>query len=63
MAVKIAEKENANLFIVSLLALLHDVDDYKLSPKTNEHKNNAMNFLKTQSVENKQIEIICSIIN
>ena len=33
MAAKIAEQENANLTIVQLAALLHDVDDIKLRPK------------------------------
>lgn len=30
LALKFAEKESANKTIVSLVALLHDVDDYKL---------------------------------
>ena len=33
LALKFAEKENANKKIVSLIALLHDVDDYKLRIK------------------------------
>lgn len=34
MATRIAEQENANLMVVQLAALLHDVDDIKLSPET-----------------------------
>ena len=34
MATRIAEKENADVEIVQLVALLHDVDDFKLSPET-----------------------------
>ena len=30
LSMKFAEKENGNKDIVSLIALLHDVDDYKL---------------------------------
>lgn len=38
MATRIAEQENSNLIIVQLAALLHDVDDIKLSPETIEGK-------------------------
>ena len=34
LSLKFALKENANLEIVSLIALLHDVDDYKLFGET-----------------------------
>ena len=38
MATRIAEKENADVETVQLAALLHDVDDFKLSPETYEEK-------------------------
>lgn len=38
LSLKFAEKENANKDIVVLIALLHDVDDYKLFGKENAEK-------------------------
>lgn len=46
MATKIANVEKANLIIVQLAALLHDVDDRKLSPNTFKQKERATMFLK-----------------
>ena len=60
MAKRIAIEENANLEIVSLAALLHDVDDIKLSPNTHKNKDNARKFLLDNNV--KEIELICEII-
>ena len=46
MATNIAIKENADLEIVQLAALLHDVDDVKLSPKTYTNKDRTNSFYK-----------------
>ena len=62
MANTIAEKEGADLEIVGLSALLHDVDDRKLSPKTCANKDNARGFLMSNGVDDETIEIICKII-
>ena len=63
MATNIALKENANIEIVQLSALLHDVDDIKLSPETHVKKDRAVNFLRKNEVDEKTIHIICQIIN
>ena len=63
MAINIAMKENANLEIVQLSALLHDVDDIKLSPQTHKNKENAVRFLKSNNVSEEEINIICEIID
>ena len=58
----IAEKEGADLEIVGLSALLHDVDDRKLSPETCQNKDNARKFLQDNGVDDETIETICKII-
>ena len=63
MAKRIAEKENANIEIVELASLLHDVDDIKLSPSTNKNKDNARSFLNDNNVDSKTVELICEIIS
>lgn len=45
LATTIALKEGANVEKVQLMALLHDVDDHKLSPSTYENKDHARDFL------------------
>lgn len=62
MATHIAEKEQANLPVVQLAALLHDVDDRKLSPETCADKTNARRFLAEHHVDGETAEDICRII-
>lgn len=63
MAMQIAEQENADMLIVQLAALLHDVDDVKLSPETHETKKNAVIFMKNNGVDDKVIASVCKIID
>jgi len=62
LATKIAEQENADLEIVQLAALLHDVDDRKLSPKTHETKANAVCFMREQGIGQETVRAVCDII-
>ena len=62
MATRIAEQENADLLVVQLAALLHDVDDVKLSPKTNANKDRTVGFLREHNVSEEVIKTICKII-
>ncbi len=61
-AMAIAESEgNCDLQIISLAALLHDVDDHKLFQT--ENNANARSFLQKENIDPDKIETICSIIN
>ena len=55
MSLKFAEMENANKEIVALIALLHDVDDYKLfGIESANNLTNAINILEQCSIENSK---------
>lgn len=62
MAARIAEQENADLMIVQLAALLHDVDDIKLSPETYANMDRTVGFLRKHGVSEEMIKTICNII-
>ena len=63
MATRIADEENADIMVVQLAALLHDVDDIKLSPETHANKDRTATFLRTHDVPEEMIKTICDIIN
>ena len=63
MAVRIAGEEGADVEMVALAALLHDVDDHKLSPETCENKDRAVAFLKSQGMDAQKIHRIVEIIS
>ena len=62
IATRIAQSEGANVEIVQLSALLHDVDDRKISPETHQTQVNARDFLSSNGVDNDTVESICQII-
>ena len=62
-AINIAEAEHADMEVVALAALLHDVDDRKLSPMTAEKKENAARFMCSQNVSESEIRQVCQIID
>lgn len=63
MALRIAEDEGADPNVVALAALLHDVDDKKLSPETYERKDRAVGFLREQGVDDQTVKKIVAIIS
>lgn len=63
LAMQIAKEEKANGNIVALAALLHDVDDRKISPQTHQNKENAVDFLKSKNIPASVIAKICKIID
>lgn len=63
LARTIAEAEGAEGDVVELAALLHDVDDHKLSPDTAENKDRAVSFLRSQNMDPETIQRILRIID
>ena len=61
-ALELAAEECADEFIVSLAALLHDVDDRKLSPETYKNKDKAAAFLRENGIGEARIGEILGII-
>lgn len=62
-AVALAQMEQANIRLTALAALLHDVDDRKLSPETAAGKDRATRFLQRHQVPQEEISAICTIID
>ena len=62
MAGRLAREEGAEEHICRLAALLHDVDDYKLSPETSEGCLRAVGFLREHGVDEDTIGRVCDII-
>ena len=62
-AARIAEEEGADVFTVRLAALMHDVDDVKLSPNTAVNKDRARAFMRENCVDPATMDRICQIID
>ena len=63
IATEIAKQEYADVNIVQLADLLHDVDDKKISPETHATKKNAVDFMTANGVDADIINIVCKIID
>ena len=64
LSLKFAEKENANAQVVALIALLHDVDDYKLFGMENAEKLiNARRIMDNCNVDKDIQEQVCNALN
>ena len=64
LSLRFAKEENADLDIVSLIALLHDVDDYKLvSSEEASNLTNARRIMKIANVNSSVQEKVLSEIN
>lgn len=59
LALKIAEEEKADMFIVELAALLHDITDWKFSDKEEKP---IKEFLEKIKTDKKTIHHVCDII-
>jgi uncharacterized protein len=60
MALKLAEKEGGSLFIIEMAALLHDIDDWKIS---DENSSKVSNWLKKLKINHLQSSHINEVIN
>jgi len=61
-AITICEHENADLFIVQLAALLHDLDDWKFNESDDETPVRAKAWLDSCSVDPVTADAVCEII-
>ena len=63
-ALLIAETEDADLFVIQLAALLHDIDDWKFHPKHDDlaGPNRATKWLKSLNVNSEIINHVADII-
>ncbi|MFA5886154.1 MAG: HD domain-containing protein [Patescibacteria group bacterium] len=63
MAVYLAKKEKADLFTVQLVALLHDIADWKFNDNDKEGSILSKKWLQTLQVDDEQINKVCNIID
>lgn len=64
LSLKFAEKENADKNLTALIALLHDVDDYKLFGKENaKDLTNAKRIMSECSIDKKTQNEVCEALS
>jgi len=64
LSLKFAKEENADLEVVSLIALLHDVDDYKLFGEENAKSlTNARRIMENASISEEIQEKVLDVIS
>lgn len=61
-SITICQKENADMFIVQLAALLHDLDDWKFNETEDETPLRAKLWLDSCSVDSSITDNVCHII-
>lgn len=61
-AITICNHEQADLFIVQLAALLHDLDDWKFNEAEDETPHRARAWMESCGVDSPIIEKVCEII-
>ena len=62
LAKYLGKEENADLFIVEMTALLHDIDDWKFSTGTETNTTVTEKFLASVNVDKKSTDSIINII-
>ena len=60
VALKIAEKEGGNRYIIEMSALLHDVDDWKIN--TDENSSKTSTWLKNIKIDDSDFKRILEVI-
>jgi uncharacterized protein len=61
-AISICKHEQADLFIVQLAALLHDLDDWKFNESEDEIPQRAKAWMQSCGIDPQNIEAVCEII-
>jgi uncharacterized protein len=61
-AVAICEKEKADMFVVELAALLHDLDDWKFNESEDEIPRQAKAWMESCEIDSQVVEKVCEII-
>jgi uncharacterized protein len=61
-AIAICEREKADLFIVELAALLHDLDDWKFNDSEDETPHRAEAWMESCGIDSQINHMVCEII-